>query len=337
VGEERRMTTELLPPEGDEGEARILVERHPIELPKYRLERVKIAELEVDYAPPHGDGYARQLSVVRLNWLRRHWDPMAVGAMTVSRRASGILITIDGNHRRVVAFEKGMTELPAVVFTGIDRAREAELYTLLGTVLGQTPSTRFRSKLVAGDKAAQEILRVIHRCDLELDTAGGTHKDGVIQAVSRVESIYARGGAEALEWVLSMIMDTFEGARDSLSENVLEGFFGFWLRYRETVSEDHLVKILAGAGQAAIEDRADAISKRYVSTRGSAMGRAMLDMYNSSRRPQTIGRLDDWKDQVVGPKVQTTMPERDDTGAFTRRGVPHRPPTEAAPQRLVRA
>lgn len=332
--------TELLPPGGDAAEARLLVERRPIELPKYRLERVRIADLEVDYAPPHGNGYARPLSQVRLNWLRRHWDPMAVGAMTVSRRATDQLYTIDGNHRRVVAFEMGMRELPAVVFTGIDRPREADLYTKLGTVLGQTPSTRFRSKLVAGDSNAAEIMRVILACDLDLDTAGGKHKDSVIQAVSRVEWVYARGGADGLRWVLEILVDAFGGARDSLGENMLEGVFGFWLRYANLVNEDHLVRVMNGSGIMAIDDRADAINRRYVSTRGNAVGRALLELYNGSKRPVGSPQLPGWVDKVVGPNVDLEAAkyrERDEQGSFTRRAGPHhrRTPDQAAPQRLV--
>lgn len=332
-----------LPPEGDEAEARELIARHPIELPKYRLERVKIGDLEVDYAPPHANGYARQLSIVRLNWLRRHWDPMACGALTVSRRDSGLLYLIDGNHRRVVAFEMGMNELPAVVFSGIDRAREADLYTKLGTVLGQTPSTRFRSKLVAGDKAAEEIMRVILKCDLDLDTAGGKHRDGVIQAVSRVEWIYARGGSDGLEWTLSILGDTFEGVRESLGEMMLEGVFGFWLRYGTIVNDDHLVTVLNGAGMNAILDRADAINRRYVSTRGNAVGRALLEIYNGSKRPAGTPQLPSWADSVVGPNVDleaTRFRTRNETGSFVSpyQAGPHsrRAPEQAAPQRLVR-
>ena len=329
------MTSELLPPEGDAAEARLLVARHPIELPKYRLERVKIADLEVDYAPPHGNGYARPLSAVRLNWLRRHWDPMAVGAMTVSRRDSGQLYTIDGNHRRVVAFEMGMNELPAVVFSGIDRQREADLYTKLGTVLGQTPSTRFRSKLVAGDADAAAIMKVILANGLDLDTTGGKHKDGVIQAVSRVEWVYTRGGDVGLDWVLGVLVDTFGGERDSLGETMLEGFFGFWLRYGETVNEDHLISVLQGSGLLALQDRADAINRRYVSTRGNAIGRAMQELYNGSRRPPEAAPLATWQDKVVGPNIGLAAPDREPGGQFKVSGTHHhREPGQAAPQRL---
>ncbi len=333
------MTTQPeLPPEGDEEEARIVAARRPLELPKHRLEHVQIADLLVDYAPPAGDGYARPLSIARTNWLRRNWDTMAAGALTVSRRAGGLMYLMDGNHRRYVAWEYGIKELPAIVYTGLDRAREAELYTLLGTTLGQTPATRFRSKLVAGNPAALEIMRILEQYDFELDTVGGKHKDGVIQAVSRVEWLYARGGSEGLGWVLGILGDAFDGARDSISENMLEGTFGFWLRYSQLVDDDHLVKVLNGAGVNAIEDRADSINRRYVSTRGNAVGRAMLEMYNGSKRPAGAVQLPSWIDKVVGPNVNMDVNFRErELGGQFKAGQPHHHRTieEAAPQQLV--
>src|SRR5215831_14199166 len=144
--EQCHVVIDRLPPEGDAQEAEELIARQPIEMPKYRLDRINVATLTVDYAPPYGNGYARPLSSGRLNWLRRHWDPLACSPLMVSRRADNQLYLMDGNHRRVVAYEKGMQTLPAMIFVGLDRSREADLYTKLGTVLGQTPSTRFRSK-----------------------------------------------------------------------------------------------------------------------------------------------------------------------------------------------
>ena len=211
------MTAErnALPPEGDEDEARALVDRNPVRLPTYRLERVTVAVLNVDYSPPHGTGYARPLSPYRLKQLREEWDPLAVSALTLSRRPDNTLWIIDGNHRRYIAYEKGMFQLPALVHSGLERGQEADLYTKLGTVLGQTPWTRFQAKLVSGDDAANDIMLLADRYSIEL---GGTSKgDNRINAVARVEWIYARGGPEGLNWVLGCLTDAYGGDRDSLS------------------------------------------------------------------------------------------------------------------------
>lgn len=299
------MVARELPPEGDQAEADQLVAKHPIQLPKYRLERVAVSSLVVDYAPPHGNGYARPLSIGRLNWLRRNWDPLACAPLVISRRGDGQMYVVDGNHRRYVAYEKGMLQLPAMVHQGLDRSREAGLYTKLGTVLGQTPLTRFRSKLVAGDPAASAIQKCVLRCDLELDLTGGKHADGVIQAIARVEWIYARGGEAALTWCLEFLVDAFEGERSSLSEQILEGTFGFWLRYASDVNLDHLVRVIKGAGIQALDDRSASLFRRYLTSPGNSVGRALLEMYNASKLPQGSRKLGGWVENVVGPNVVT--------------------------------
>src|SRR5262252_2955271 len=259
-----------LPPEGDAEEAQALVAAHPVRLPTYRLERIHVAVLNVDYAPPHGTGYARPLSEHRLRDLRRDWDPLAVSPLTLSRREDNTLWVIDGNHRRVIPYEKQMMQLPAMIHTGLQRTQEADLYTKLGTVLGQTPWTRFQAKLVAQDAAALDIVTIAQRYGMILDGNAGVRK-GYIQAVARVEWIYARGGAEALNWVLGFLTTAFGDERDAFGELQLEGTFGFYLRYslEPKVQRDEVARMLGAGGINAWHDRADSIFGRVDAGRRS--------------------------------------------------------------------
>jgi len=275
-----------LPAEGDEVEAQDLVNRNPIRLPTYRLERVHVAVLNVDYAPPHGTGYARPLSPHRLRQLRQEWDPLAVSPLTLSRRADNTLWIIDGNHRRFIAFEQGMLQLPAMVHSGLERAQEADLYTKLGTVLGQTPWTRFQSKLVAGDASAVEVVKIATQYNFELNGDYG-RTDGRIQAVARVEWILARGGPDALNWVFAFLVDAFDGARDSLGEQQLEGVYGFYVRYSDQVNRQDVARMLSAGGIPAWGDRADSIWQHTdVGKRGNTWGAAIAEMVNDQRRRQ---------------------------------------------------
>jgi hypothetical protein len=269
-----------LPEEGDPEEARQLVERHPVRLPSYRLERISVSTLNVDYAPPYGNGYARPVSESRLKQLREQWDPLAVSPLTLSRRTDNTLWVIDGNHRRVVAFEKGMLQLPAMVHTGLERATEADLYTKLGTVLGQTPWTRFLAKLAAGDESANAIVRIAQRYDLIINGLKSS-QDGAIQAVARVEWIYGRGGPEGLNWVLSFLSSAFDGQRDSLGELQMEGAFSFYLRYADMVDRNEIAQILGAGGVLAWIDRAASIFSRIdYGRRANTYGVAILEMVN---------------------------------------------------------
>jgi hypothetical protein len=275
-----------LPPEGDEEEAQRLVRERPLELPTYRLERVHVAMLNVDYAPPYGNGYARPLSPHRLAQLRREWDPLAVSPLVVSRRNGGLFV-VDGNHRRFVAYEKGMLQLPAMVHQGLTAQREAALYTKLGTVLGQTPWTRFQAKIASGDEAAFEVVKIADRYGLEINGSGGAAVDGRIMAVARVEWIFARGGPDALNWVLALLTTAFDGIRESLAEMPLEGTFMFYMRHAERVSREEVACMLAAGGFNAWEDRAAALWSRVdVGKRSNTYGLAIAEQINEIRHKQ---------------------------------------------------
>lgn len=284
------MTTQRaqLPPEGDEDEAREVYARNPIRLPNYRLERIHVQQLNVDYVPPFGSGYARPLSQHRLSQLRREWEPLAVSPLTISRRPDNTLWVIDGNHRRVIAYEKGMSQLPAMVHSGLERAMEAHLYTLLGTVLGQTPWTRFQAKIVAGDETAADIIQIASKYGLEINGMRG-YSDNVIQAVARCEWIYARGGAEALNWVLAFLTSAFNGERASLGELQLEGVFGFYLRYEDRIDRDEIARMLGAAGFNAWFDRSNSIWQRIdVGPRSNTYGLSIAEMVNDLWRKKGV-------------------------------------------------
>jgi Family of unknown function (DUF6551) len=284
----RQQALEELPPEGSQEEAEALVRQIPLKMPSYELKRIQIATLMVDYAPPYGTGYARPLSEGRLRHLRREWDSMACSPLIISRRHDGSLWVIDGNHRRYVAYEKGITQLPAMVFSDMERSREADLYTKLGTVLGQTPWTRFQSKLVAGDESTMDIVRIVESHDLTLNWIG--YQDSRIQAVARVEWIYARGGPQGLDWTLGFLVSAFSGERESLGEMQLEGVFSFYLRYESKVTREEVARIVGAAGINAWHDRAASIWGRIdVGRRSNTYGMAIADMVNDTWRKKGKG------------------------------------------------
>jgi len=274
---------EELPPEGSEEEALEILRQVPLRMPSYELKRVNVTQLLVDYAPPNGSGYARPLNDNRLKILRRDWDSMACSPLIISRRDTGDLYVIDGNHRRNVAFDKGIVTLPAMIFSGMDRAREADLYTKLGTVLGQTPWTRFQSRLVAGDDAANAIVRIATDNSLEVNAI--SYQDGRIQAIARLDSIYLRGGPDGLDWTLKVLWGSFSGNRESLGEMQLEGVFSFWQRYAALVDETEVVQLLGAAGLNVWHDRAASIWGRSdVGKRSNTYGMAIADLINDTWR-----------------------------------------------------
>ena len=311
-----------------------IVEGRDGRLPTYRLERIHVSVLNVDYAPPHGNGYARPLSQVRLRQLRREWDPLAVSPLTLSKREDSTLWVIDGNHRRVVAFESGMLNLPAMVHTGLTRQLEADLYTKLGTVLGQTPWTRFQAKLVAGDEDARTIVDIARRYNLEIN-GNYSNANGKIQAIARVESIYGRGGPDALHWTLDLLTAAFGTEREALNELQLEGVFGFYIRYRERVRRDEVAAMLGGAGLTAWIDRAESIwGSVDVGRRANTYGMAIVNMINDGWRRQGVKVKDLLPAWVINPSP--FVPYRDVPYRVGHSNWTTSSPNNPAPQQLER-
>lgn len=324
-----------LPEEGSEQEAQQVLRQAPLRMPNYELKRVHCGTLNVDYAPPYGTGYARPLSEGRLKHLRREWDSMACSPLVISKRHDGSYWVIDGNHRRKVAYEKGILQLPAMVFSGLERQREADLYTKLGTVLGQTPWTRFLSKLAAEDATALEIVSIAEKYGVEINAAG--YADARIQAVARAEWIHARGGPDGLDWTLGFLMTAFNGHRESLGEMQLEGTFSFYLRYFDRVQRDEVARLVGAAGVNAWHDRAASIWGRVdVGRRSNTYGMAIADMVN-----------DDWKKR--GKKLKDLLPawvpnlsqaspgKYRDVGFSSRMNWASKPDHDPAPQQLSAA
>jgi hypothetical protein len=331
--ETTRKPVDELPPEGDAEEARALIEKHPVRLPTYRLERVAVSSLNVDYAPPYGEGYARPLSEGRLRQLRRDWDPLAVSPITLSRRRDGSLWVIDGNHRRVVAFDKGLQQLPAMVHSGLERATEADLYTKLGTVLGQTPWTRFQAKLIAGNPAALDIVKIAERFDLEVNANG--HIDGRVQAVARLEWIYGRGGPDGLNWVLGFLTSAFNGERESLGEMQLEGSFGFYLRYGEKVQREEIARLLGASGLNAWHDRAASIYQRIdVGNRSNTFGMAIADLVNETWRKKGK-KVKELLPAWIANLSVYNLPTYREVAFSTHVAALQRPDLDPAPQQLA--
>jgi hypothetical protein len=302
-----------LPEEGSEEEALEVLRQAPLRMPSYDLKRVAVKDLLVDYAAPAGDGYARPLSENRLRILRRDWDPMACSPLVISKRADGSLFVVDGNHRRMVAFDKGILTLPAQIFSGLTREREADLYVKLGTTLGQTPWTRFQSKLIAGDLESKDIVRIANYHGLEVNAI--SYMDGRIQAIARLEGIYERGGPEGLDWTLGVLANAFDGNRESLGEMQLEGVFSFWQRYAPLVDGDEVSQLLAAGGLNAWHDRAASIWGRVdVGKRSNTYGMAVADLLNET-----------WKRK--GKKLKELLPAWPPN--IAQLGGPRRPATRS--------
>lgn len=101
--------------------------------------KVPIDQLDVDM------DVQRALVPFRVNKLAKNWDPSLVGELLVfADTESGLYLIGDGHHRKVVAQDKGATEMDCEVFTGVSKPDQARIF--LGRndrgVIGKTDRDR---------------------------------------------------------------------------------------------------------------------------------------------------------------------------------------------------
>lgn len=223
------------------------------------LEMVPLDKLKVDRSAE--GGYARSPSEDRLKKRRKDWDIRKVGTIEVNRRADGSLWLIDGQHRWIIASEKGVPALPAAVHHGLTRQQEADLYLGKADAFPQQALSQFMARLVRGDREAMAIKAAVESVGLKI---GGDYKaahvdDGTVIAINRLERIYGIAGAAGLREALLLAKDAFGLDHRAYQQAMLEATFQFWAAYHNDYDRERLVARLREAGIEGVTSKAYAI------------------------------------------------------------------------------
>lgn len=148
----------------------------------YRWAILRIEDLVVD------ETYQRDLKPSLVKEIREDFNPSLVGVVTANERKRGTVALIDGQHRTVGMAERGMEEVPAVVFEGLTRAEEAQLFSDLQTKRkGITSVEKFKARLASNEKPAKEILRISEESGWEI---GGNQ----LRCIAELDKLYRRDG-----------------------------------------------------------------------------------------------------------------------------------------------
>jgi hypothetical protein len=121
---------------------------------------IEVADLHMDWS------YQRPTSNVRVRKIIEEFDPRKIGILTVSKRDHGELFVVDGGHRVKALSIMGIVGARCDVWTGLDRADEAELYVWLNSSQKKlTALDSFRGRVVAGDETALIVSECMDKAD----------------------------------------------------------------------------------------------------------------------------------------------------------------------------
>jgi hypothetical protein len=210
------------------------------------VQMLKLDQLIVDTR------FQRPIQQSRVERYVKQFDSKLVGLLTVSLRASGKYVLLDGQHRWMTLVERRFTEALCEVLTGLSFEQEAAIFH--GRNLGRVrlkPGDYFRARLAAKDPVAEAINAIVVKAGYHIELepqvhwntrSGGTTDPTAIVSISSTERIFNTG-------MLPQTLSTIKAAWATqpsffLKAELMLGVAAFLRLYPES-HEDRLVRMLS--------------------------------------------------------------------------------------------
>lgn len=265
------------------------------------LRKVSLTELTTNDVTQRVEGVDRR----RVDRMAAEFDPTALGVIVVSHRADGSMKVLDGMHRVTAAGKAGYNaSVDALVFTGLTRAEEADLFLRYNTKKDPSALSKFKARVTAGDAIAVDIDRIVREAGLYFGR-GSRHQHaghvGAVGAVTQLEQAYTTCSGvkpkgtypEILADVLFVLTEAW-GKNPAAVDGVLIGAVAKVLGlHGEKVDRDRLVLALMGTSPGVAKSRARARAEALRARVADTAAWVVVDTYNGSRRRK--GNLPAWE------------------------------------------
>jgi len=230
----------------------------------------------------------------RVNKIASAFNPLALGVITVSQRADGRLVVLDGAHRSAGARQAGYTGfISAEVITGLTIAEEASLFLLLNETKTPSALTKFLVRAVTGEPEAVEMLAIVTAHGWTVRTASET---GNIAAVTAIERVYRNGGGslpdgrhpELLSRVLAIITEAWEHDSQSVSASMLMAVAQLLGRFGTSVDTKKIVAEMQATRPTVMVGRARVLCNAQGGTVSAALAKILAGLHNKKRRANLL-------------------------------------------------
>jgi hypothetical protein len=269
----------------------------------YRFELVPLDRLFIDAE------YQRPLTSFVLTVVKE-FDPAMVGCLIVSERDGKDMAIIDGQTRwaamgRVALRDadvmvddwsddasivnalrklEDMPVAPCLVYSGLTREQEAELFSDLQTKRrGMATYLRFRAALVAKKPEAVAIAEIVRGAGFELDVTETPH---TVKAIAALERVYRRDPA-LLTAVMNVIAAAWpDPATEGRTSGDMIGGLAIFMTREKKIDVERLRDRLASTEPRTIRHRANALQEGSGSGTGGRAGYmadAILGVYMRGR------------------------------------------------------
>ncbi|MGD9536422.1 MAG: DUF6551 family protein [Alphaproteobacteria bacterium] len=210
------------------------------------IEWVHTSELVVDQSYQRSidnEGSRRLIASIAANFDWRLCAPLVV-----SRRADGLKVIIDGQHRWAAAVRRGdLPQLPCCLFTYASPEDEARMFIVANRA--RKPMNRlddFHAALAAADEDALEILRLVTEAGLTIarHTSFTAWKPGEVAFTSSIATALRRHEDAVVSAALTCMAEAFEGQSLTHGASVFGALIKIFANPPEGFDPDRLVPVL---------------------------------------------------------------------------------------------
>lgn len=264
-------------------------------MPRTRVDihQVNISKLTVD------PDIQRSLNHRRVDDMVENFKEDALGVITVSRRANGDMVIVDGQHRWAAAEKAGLTGLPAKVYEGLTTPEEASLFRVLNNTKIVNSLDRFRVRVVEGDPVAVAIHEALEREGWKVPRQPSTKSSGLVNSVASLEWVFNGAGIRDVQQmgILRQVIEVVTAAWgydvDGMRANIVKGLGAFLTRFDGQVDLAKLVRMLKSYPGGPMKLQADGQLLRSM-RRSSAADSVAAIVVNTYNRYKRANKLPEW-------------------------------------------
>lgn len=234
----------------------------------------------------------------RVNKMAANFQPEALGIFILSERPNGVLVCLDGMHRRAAATAAGWNGyVDARVFTGLTLGEEAALFLLYNDKKDPSAITKFHARVITGDEIAVDINRIITEHGWRV---APSHADkGVLSAIQKAEDIYRSGAGtlpkgaypDLLDKTLMVITAAWGHDANGVTLIPLGGTGQLLGRFGKAVNLERLGEVMQADQPRRLVGKARALADAQQGSPQAAFAKVLVSLYNVRKR---TNQLPEW-------------------------------------------
>lgn len=192
------------------------------------------------------NNYQRKIDFRRVDAIVAAFDPAIVSPLRVSHR-DGKYYVFDGGHTlaalKKVNHDKDSFPVLCLVFENLTEKEESILFALQrGIEKRISVQERLNANVIGEEEDTMKFIETTEKAGLTLGIS--TKGEGSIRALGKAEGIRNREGDERYVETLSLIKDTWNGSRDSLTGNMMGGVSVFLREFGKEYNRERFIRKL---------------------------------------------------------------------------------------------